>query len=125
MTPADERLIQMSAAALIAHYYDQHDVRDRLLADDRGTAAGHIERAFVLLDELAAHVAAPKVKQEPERWLAAVAPGAPGIERTVKVFAALAEDTGVPAEHWAKTFALAASPEAQPPRRGAAPGRIF
>lgn len=118
MTPDDERLLQKAAAALTAHYYDPA-VRDRLLA--AGGSADDVERAFTLLDYAAAQVAAPNVKQEPGRWLAAVAPGEPGIERSVKVFAALAEDTGVPAEQWAKTFALAASPETQP-RRATGPG---
>lgn len=122
MTPADERLLQKAAAALFAHYYDTA-VRDRLLA--AGGAAADVERAFTLLDYAAAQVAAPAVKQDPDRWLAAVAPGEAGIERSVKVFAALAEDTGVPAEQWAQTFALAASPEAQPLRRDTGPTGIF
>lgn len=124
MTPADERLLQKAAAALTAHYYDT-DVRDRLLAEGDQTADDQA-RAFTLLDQAAAAVAAPAVKQDPARWLTAVAPGEPGIERSVKVFAALAEDTGVPAKQWASTFALAASPPAQPlGRSGTGPTSIF
>lgn len=123
MTPADERLLQKAAAALIAHYFDK-GVRDRLLADG-GQSPEDVSRAFALLDQAAAQVAAPTVKQDPDRWLAAVAPDEPGIERSVKVFAALAEDTGVPAEQWASTFALAASPESQPLGRDSGPRSIF
>lgn len=108
MTPADERLLQKAAAALTAHYVDP-GVRDRLLADQ--VDAG---RAFALLDMAAAHVGGPTAGQDPERWLRGVTSDAPGIARSVVVFGALADVTGLPADQWAATFALAASPERPP-----------
>ena len=116
MTPAEERLLQQAAAALTAHYYDK-GVRDQLLRDGGAEA----DRAFALLDQAAAHVAGPANRQDPQQWLAAV-PGEPGLERSLRVFAALAEVTGISAEQWASTFALAASPEQPPaPQQAASP----
>lgn len=112
MTPADERRLQQAAAALTAHYYDK-DVRDRLLADGVG-----VEESFALLDAAAASIGGPASSQDPEQWLAGVTTDQPGLERSVVVFRALADVTGVPPEQWASTFALAASPEAAP-----SPGR--
>jgi len=108
MTPAEERLLQQAAAALTAHYYDT-DVRDRLLAD-----GVDVERAFALLDHAAALVGRPAARQDPERWLAGVSSDLPGLARSVVVFQALADVTGLPPERWASTFALAASPVSPP-----------
>jgi hypothetical protein len=112
MTPEEERLLQKAAAALTAHYVDP-GVRDRLLAGGVDTG-----RAFALLDMAAAHVGGPAAGQDPEQWLdavTAVATDGPGITRSVVVFEALASVTGLPADQWATTFALAASPERTPP----------
>lgn len=117
MTPADERLLQKAAAALTAHYIDT-SVRDRLLADQ--VDAG---RAFALLDMAAAHVGGPAAGQDPERWLAGVTSDEPGIARSVVVFDALADVTGLPADQWAATFALAASPDSAPGRGPLGPAR--